>query len=104
MYTLSIFTGWKTLKPTANPGRRFAVMKLVTAVLLEGHDYSKFRSAVGKLVFIALCRPDMQFAIQQPQSHSREQARSETVDTMSQRHAQHLSSSGTTHHGSKRND
>ena len=47
-------------------------------------------------------RPDMQFAIRtSPQSHNREQARSETVDTISQRHATHLSSSLTAWNGSK---
>ena len=43
-------------KPTANPRQQFP---------LEGHDYSNFRTAVGKLIFMAPWRPDMQFAIQQ---------------------------------------
>ena len=37
-----------------------------------------------------------------PQSHDREQARSETVDTISRRHATHLSSSWAARNGSKR--
>ena len=79
-------------KPTANPGRRSTVMELASATPLDGHDYSNFRTAVGKLIFMAPWRPAMQFAIQQL-SHDREQARSETVDTISQRHATYLSSS-----------
>ena len=31
-----------------NPGRRSTVMELATAILLDGHDYSNFRTAVDK--------------------------------------------------------
>ena len=78
--------GLENSKPTANPGRRSTVMELASATPLDGHDYSNFRTAVGKLIFMANWRPDMQ-------SRDREQARSETVDTISQRQATHLSSS-----------
>ena len=40
-------------------------MELATAIPLNGHDYSDCRTAVGKLIFMAPWRPDMQFAIQQ---------------------------------------
>ena len=40
--------------------------ELVTAILLDGHDYSNFRTAVGKSMFMAPWRPDMQLIIQQP--------------------------------------
>ena len=90
--------GLENSKPTDNPGGRFTVMELASATPVDGHDYSNFRTAVGKLIFMAPWRPDMQFAIQQtintsPQPHDSEQARSETVDTISQRHSTHLSSS-----------
>ena len=39
-----------------------------------------------------------------PRSHNREQARSETIDTISHRHSQHLSSFRTTHDGSETDD
>ena len=73
-------------------------MELASATPLDGHDYSNFRTAVGKLIFMAPWRQAMQFAIQQLSTrvlnlHDREQARSETVDTISQRHATYLSSS-----------
>ena len=85
-------------KPTANLGRRLTVMELASATPLDGHDYSNFRTAVRKLIFMAPWRPAMQFAIRQLSTrvhnlHDREQARSETVDTISQRHATYLSSS-----------
>ena len=57
--------GLENSKPTAHPGRRSIVMELASATPLDGHDYSNFRSAVGKLIFMAPWRPDMQFAIQQ---------------------------------------
>ena len=41
------------------------MMELAAAIPLDGHDYSNFRTAVGKLIFKALGRPDMQLAIQQ---------------------------------------
>ena len=78
--------GLENSKPTANPGRRSTVMEFPSATPLDGHDYSNFRTAVGKLIFMVPWRPDMQ-------SHDREQARSETVDTISQRQATHFSSS-----------
>ena len=73
-------------------------MELASATPLDGHDYSNFRTAVGKLIFMAPWRPDMQFAIQQLSTQvlnptTEEQARSEAVGTISQRHATHLSSS-----------
>ena len=40
-------------------------MELASATPHDGHDYSNFRTAVGKLIFMAPWRPDMQFAIQQ---------------------------------------
>ena len=90
--------GLENSKPTANPGGRSTVMELASATSLGGHDYSNFPSVVGKLISVAPWRPDMQFAIQQLSTHvlnptNRNQARSETVDTISQRHATHLSSS-----------
>ena len=57
--------GLENSKPTVNPGRRSTVMELASATPLDGHDYSNFRTAVGKLIFMAPWRPDMQFAIQQ---------------------------------------
>ena len=57
--------GWENSKPTATPGRRSTVMELASATPTDGHDYFNFRTAVGKLIFLALWRPDMQFAIQQ---------------------------------------
>ena len=41
-------------------------MELASATPLDGHDYSTFCTAVGKLIFLAPWRPQMQFAIQQP--------------------------------------
>ena len=81
--------GLQNSNPTVNPGRRSTVMELASATPLDGHDCSNFRTAVGKLIFMAPWRPDMQFAIQQTihtshQPHDREQARSEAVDTISQ--------------------
>ena len=52
-------------KPTANPGKRSTVLEFASAILLDVHDNSSFRTAVGKLIFMALWRPRMQFAIQQ---------------------------------------
>ena len=40
-------------------------MELATANRVDRHDYSDSRTAVGKLVFMAPVRPEMQFAIQQ---------------------------------------
>ena len=90
--------GLENSKPTAYPGRHSTVMELALATLLDGLEHSSFRRAVGKLIFMAPWRPDMLFAIQQLSTQvlnprDREQARSETVDTISQRHATHLSSS-----------
>ena len=90
--------GLQNWKPTVNPGRRSTVMELASATPLDGHDHSNFRTAVGKLIFMAPRRPDVQLAIQQLSTQvlntrDREQVRSETVDTISQKHATHLSSS-----------
>ena len=57
--------GLENSKPSANPGRRSTVIELATAITLDGQDYSNFRTAVGKLIFMATWRPDMQFAIHQ---------------------------------------
>ena len=93
-FFLNLF-GLENSKPTANLGRRSTVMELASPIPLKGHDYSNFRTVVETLIFMAPWRPDMQFAIQQlstsPQPHDREQARSETVDATSQRHATQLS-------------
>ena len=51
-------------------------MELAAAIPLDGHDCSNFRTSVGKLIFMASWRPDMQFAIHQL---SRKQARSEKM-------------------------
>ena len=40
-------------------------MEFASATPLDGHEYFNFRTAVGKLIFMALWRRDMQFAIQQ---------------------------------------
>ena len=61
---LSLY-GLENSKPTANPGRCSTVMELASATPLDGHDYSNFCTAVGKLIFMAPWRPDMQLAIQQ---------------------------------------
>ena len=57
--------GLQHSKPTVNPGRRSTVMDLPSTTPLDGHDYSNFHTAVGKLMFMAPWRPHMQFAIQQ---------------------------------------
>ena len=57
--------GLQNSKPTVNPGRRSTVMELASATPLDFHDFSNFRTAVGKLIFMAPWRPDMQFVIQQ---------------------------------------
>ena len=61
---LSLY-GLQNSKPAVDPGRRSTVMELASATPLDGHDYSNFRTNVGKLIFMAPWRPDMQFAIQQ---------------------------------------
>ena len=40
-------------------------MELATAILVESHDYSNFRTAIGQFIFMAPWRPDTQFAVQQ---------------------------------------
>ena len=40
-------------------------MELASATPLDGQEYSNFRTAVEKLIFMAPWRPDMQFATQQ---------------------------------------
>ena len=57
--------GLENSRPTVNLGRRSTVVELASPTPLDGHDYSNFRAAVGKLIFVAPWRPDMQFAIQQ---------------------------------------
>ena len=103
--------GWENLKPTANPGRRSIVMELASAIPLQGHDYSNFRSAVGKTHLDGTWRTDMQFAFQQLSTQAlnpttEKHPRGETVALISQRCKQHLSSSRTTHThaSSNRND
>ena len=62
-------TGLENSKPTANPDRRSTGMELASATLLDGHEYTNFRTAVGKLIFMAPWRPDMPFAVQQLSTH-----------------------------------
>ena len=50
-------------------------MELASATLLDGHDYSNFRTSVGKLIFMAPWSPHMQIAIQQLLSPSTESTR-----------------------------
>ena len=57
--------GLQNSKPTANPGRRSTMVELASATPLDGQEYSNFRTAVGKLIFMLPGRPDMQVAIQQ---------------------------------------
>ena len=57
--------GLENSKPPAHPSRRSTVMELSTAIPLDGHGYSNFRTASGKLIFMAPWRPDTHFAIQQ---------------------------------------
>ena len=45
--------GLENSKTTANPGRRSTVTELASATPLDGHDYSNFHTAVGKLIFMA---------------------------------------------------
>ena len=93
----------------ANPGRRSTMMELASATPLDGHDYSNFRTAVGKTHLRGTM--EARHAIRHtttthtsPQLHNRKQAHNETIDTVSQRHAQHLSSSRTRHDVQKRYD
>ena len=87
---------------TANPGRRSTVIELAIAILLDGHVRSNFHTAVGERIFVAPWRPDMQFDIQQLSAISvPQQQASETVDTISQSHAQNVCSSRSTHDGSQ---
>ena len=90
--------GLENSKPTGNPGRRSTVIELASAPPLDGHDYSNFRTAVAKTHLHGTL--DTRHAIRHPttvhtspQPRDREQARSETIDTISERHATHLSSS-----------
>ena len=79
--------GLENSKPTANPGRRSTVVELAPATPLDGQEFSNFRAAVRH----AICHPTTIHT--SPQPHDREQARSETVDTIPQMHATHMSSS-----------
>ena len=45
--------GLQNSKPTVNLGRRSTVMELASATPLDGHEYSNFRTAIGKLIFMA---------------------------------------------------
>ena len=99
--------GLQHSKPTVNPGRRSTVMEPASATPLDGHDFSNFRTTVGKLIFMAPWRPDMQFAIQQlstqvlnPTTESKRAGKQ--LMRNPKRHAQHLSSSRTTHDCPKR--
>ena len=76
-------SGLENSKPTANPGRRSTLMELASAIHLDGYDYSNFRTAVGKTHLHGTL--ETRHAIRHPttihtspQSHDREQARSET--------------------------
>ena len=51
--------GCKMSKPVATTGRRATVKELASAIPLQGHDYSTYRTAVGKLICMAPWRPDM---------------------------------------------
>ena len=55
--------GLENSKPTANQGRRSTMIEHASAIPLDGCENSNFRTAVGKLIFMALWRPDIQFAI-----------------------------------------
>ena len=55
--------GLENSKTTADPGRLSTVMELASATHLDGHDFSNFRTAVGKLILMVPWRPDMQFVI-----------------------------------------
>ena len=65
--------GLQNSKLAANLGNRLTVMDLVSGTLLDGHDSPS----------IPDCHPTTLHT--SPQSHDREQARSETVDTISQK-------------------
>ena len=98
MESLLNLYGLENSKPTPDLGRRSTVMELASAIPLDGHDYSNFRTAVGKTHLHGTL--ETRHAIRHqttmhtsPQSHNREQARSEAVATMSQRHATQLPSS-----------
>ena len=68
----------------ALPSTRSTVMEFATANPLDRHDYSNFRTAVGKLIFMAPWRADVQVAAQ---SLNWKQSYSATVDAMFQSHA-----------------
>ena len=86
-------------KPIVNPGRRSTVMELASATPLDGHDHSNFRTSRRKnssswhLGDQTCNLPSNNLSTQVLNPSTREQARSDTVDTISQRHATHLSSS-----------
>ena len=65
MESLLNLDGLENSNPTANRGGRSTVMDLASAIPLDGHDYSYFRTVVGNFIFTANRRPDMQFVIQQ---------------------------------------
>ena len=77
-------------KPTADPGRRSALMELATASHLDGHDHSNnSRTADGKPIFMAPWTPYMQFAIRQLATqpfHNRQQAKVEPNETILSNH------------------
>ena len=88
MESLSNLYRLESSKPTANSKQKLNIdVELATAIPLDGHDYSNFRTAVGKLTFMATWGPDMQIRHSTTihtsrQSHNRKQARSETIATI----------------------
>ena len=89
--------GLENSKLTANPGRRSTVMELASAtpgwsgVLQLSQSRRKTRLHGTWKTRHVIRHPTTNHA--SPHPHDREQARSETVDTISQRHSTHVSSS-----------
>ena len=85
--------GLQNSKPTVNPGRRSAVMELASSTpgwsrLLQLSHRGRKTPLHGTMeTRHAIRHPTTMHT--SPQSHDREQARSETVDTIPQRHATH---------------
>ena len=67
--------GLENSKPTANPGKRSTLMELASATPLDGDEYSNFRTAVGKLIFMvpwrrAICHPTTFHTSPQPRQRA----------------------------------
>ena len=88
--SLSNLCGLEHSKPTANPGRR-SVMELASATLWMVMTVPAFAQPLENPSSWHLgdqtCNFIQQLSTQVLNTHDREQARSETVDTISQRHA-----------------